>query len=465
MSEDVLSDVGDELNNVVFVRSDEPLLSEYCVLFNQETSESVTVKIQSLHQNSATEHDHQIYVSPTTLHNLTKMFHQDKSDLLNSRFSFKICDKNCSPSIARSVKIQALNNSLTEAVPLDMMDQFLLEYFDDDRYVFNNSVLCIDLQQHLTSQTVAVSPLLKHNSRVYFNVEVLDEEDDDDDSQGYIIKKNVTRLVQGSNISDPAPAESVLTNFSFNISRVPRYFSDVLENLSDIISRYRRTLSRLPGKSCLRLIVSGAPGSGVDVVCEALSRSLGLDQVIINSRELVGDTSGSSEALIKRIGTNNATKHNMILVLEDLEVLVHNKDGNFDDRAFLALQETLHTINNNIVIIGQCHNLDKLNSRVASLFLHHLEMSSLTGEDRQELLSWLVEKKRVIVDDDIDWSRWSRLTSGFCFADLGFLLDFAQDALEDDDDLVREEQLLAAMTAVQAARSDSLGLATVPSVR
>ena len=94
-----------------------------------------------------------------------------------------------------------------------------------------------------------------------------------------------------------------------------------------------------------------------------------------------------------------------------LETLVHDKDIKFDDRALPALTETWRELSSTVAIIGLCQDPAKLHPRVASLFLHHLAMPTLTLEDRRQLLTWLVERSSVRVEPSIDWARWAYVSA------------------------------------------------------
>ena len=75
------------------------------------------------------------------------------------------------------------------------------------------------------------------------------------------------------------------------------------------------------------------------VITKALAGKLGFTHHVIMARDLVGDTSGATEALIKRFTTSINTLHHILLVIEEVDVIAHDKEKNFDDRAFLTFQQ------------------------------------------------------------------------------------------------------------------------------
>ena len=82
-----------------------------------------------------------------------------------------MCENNYRPASAANVKIHGLHSKLLDVIPVDVMDEILSEYFDTDRYIFQDSVFCVDIPRYLTCSTAFVYPLLKENSSVHFKVE------------------------------------------------------------------------------------------------------------------------------------------------------------------------------------------------------------------------------------------------------------------------------------------------------
>ena len=471
MSEDFLND-RNEINNTLFVSekllppASENSKNKFCILFCLSSGDYIQLKITFTEKCPPGK----ILLSPTTLNNVASVMRKSQEETLKSKYIFKICDTENIPHIAQSVKLQAIQCPLLQSIPLEIMDEILKDFFSQDTLVYHNSVLCIDVRKHLNQKTASISPLLQYESKLYFVVQVndFDMNNDDEDfderlSSGYLIKKSVTNLVQGSHVNLALPAESNLTNFSLAIKDTPSYFCTNLERMKSVYSKHSELVKRSPNRHCLMMTLSGSLGCGNLHLCQALGKVLGCSLDILDSRELVGDTSGSSEALVRRLKNTYTNSYSTILVLEDIDKLSHDKERNFDDRAFLALQETFEDISSQILVIGLCSDLTKLHSKTASLFLHHFELPSLSSSDRKELLLWHTAKMEASFDLEVELDKWVKLTSGFTFADLGYLIEFALD--EAGDQLVREEHLETSMKAVSVARADSLGLASVPSVK
>ena len=460
---------GRDLNNGVLLHTSHgPPPGEentrYCLLLHQESSQQIVRRVYFTPNCPK----HSLLVSPTCLQNISRHWEKSVEVVRNYKFSFQLCPQNFSPALATHAKTRAVQSKLLESVPIHLMDKILAQYFNCERFLFENSFFCIDLKSCLTSENVEIFPLIRDQSLVYFYVETLRSEQsralrEDSESEGLIVRHSVTSLTQSSNIILPAPSESILSNFNLNMKKTPEFFQTQLDSLTLTFRRYQKSLETFPSKSGLKLVLAGSVGSGAELVTTALAKYLGLGYVMISARDLVGDTSGSSEALIRRFGTSLTNSLNLIIVITELDVVAFDKERNFDERAFLALQENLDLINNSSLLIGLCHDLNKLNPRLASLFLHHLEISSLTERDRRELLTWQLSRQEITLDSGVDLDRWAGLTSGFNLADLQNLIDYAEDEAGSGE-VVTESDLTRAMTNLQAARSDSLGLARVPSV-
>ena len=471
-SEAVLQEVvpgGDTCNVLVAHPRHAAEAGRYCRLVSLGSGASVVARLELSPRCPAGG----LLASPATLRNLAQQFRQTPAQLRSSKYVVNVCENNYRPASAANVKIHGLHSKLLDSIPVDAMDEILGEYFDTDRYIFQDSVFCVDIPRYLTCSTAFVYPLLKENSSVHFKVdmpeEIVEESEagDEEKREGYLISKSFTTLTQCKNLRIPYPPQSIMTNFHLDISEPPKCFARLLRDVEDIHRRYQRAVARSPGRPALRLTVSGGagPGGGAELLCHALAAQLGFSANTVRARDLVGDTAGSSEALLRRLGTSQSGARHEAIIIQEVDVIVMDRERNFDERAFLALQETFNELNSDTLVMALCQDLDKLNPRLASLFLHHVELPSLDLEDRQQLLSWHAAKKAIKLDPGVDLCKWATLSSGFNFADLGYLLEFAADELGESEAAVDTPHLEAALAAVQAARSDSLGLASIPSVK
>ena len=353
---------------------------------------------------------------------------------MQSKFFFKICGEEHQTPLAQNVTVQGLHSDILQTIPLDIMEDIISQYFELDRFVYNDSLICIDLEKYLTCKSAVIYPLLKTHSKIFLKVQFFQDGDNDEvETTGALVRKSETRLSQGCNLKMSLPQESYLTNFDLGIDRGPQFLEKELVNITGIHTRYQKLVSRCPDRPPLMMTVSGSQGCGSWYLCRGLASSLGYGLDILRSRDLAGDTSGSSEALIKRLSTTYSNIRHRLIILEEVNLIVMDKEKKFDDRAFLSLQETLENLNPDLMVIGLCEDLDKLHPKIASLFLHHIKLESPNQEDRRQCLKWIAAKTNLTLDSShLDLSKWAKLTSGLSFADLGYLLEFAADELDEE---------------------------------
>jgi len=188
---------------------------------------------------------------------------------------------------------------------------------------------------------------------------------------------------------------------------------------------------------------------------------LGYSVEMTSSRDLVGDTSGATENIIKRAISSLTSP--VVWVLDELQLLARDREGRIDERALLTLKEGLDTLGGEVVVIGVTTDKDKLDPRVVNMFLHPLEIPGLSATDRQEVLVWLLDRIEVRLSEDVKIENLVQRTAGYNLTDLENMIDFALDTMKRDELTVDNfDKALASMVECQ---SKSLGLATVPSVR
>ena len=474
VSEDVLADLSEEAahdSNLAILVDDnkeETGASKYCFLVDCATEKKVKVRIYFV----KSENTNKIMGTPTCMTNISILLNKDVDALMRSEFVFITCEDDHTPAAARDVKVSAVQSKLLNSIPIMEMDQILGEYFERPRFLCKGTYFCIDIKRHISIHNVHVLPLIKDESRVYFIIEDLipdkHAELDDDDliSEGMLVSKFQSQLSQIASVKQIFPSESVLTNNNKHFKHAPAFFSSNLEYFLNIQRRYQRNIDKMCFKSCLTFLVGSEPGSGCHVITQALASKLGYSLMETRGRDMVGDTSGATEALIKRAASNAKAGKYLVWVISDVNTVVLDKDNQFDDRAFLSLQESLCDLPQDVIVLGICNCLGKTEPRLASLFVHHKELAPLKKEDRKEMLAWHIENQNVTLEDGVKLEKWSKVTSGFNFSDLKYLLDFALDIADGlGVSVITEECFDKALVMINSSRSDSLGLAEVPSVR
>ena len=188
--------------------------------------------------------------------------------------------------------------------------------------------------------------------------------------------------------------------------------------------------------------------------------------VVSRCRDMVGDTSGSTEALVKREAAT-AGQRLALWLLKEVEVLSRDRDGNIDHRALAATEEALARLPVDCLVVATTHKkLGKVDADLARLFLHHRELPALVEEDRKQMFGWILAQRALKLAKGVRLEDWARKAAGLNLADIEYLLDYAQDEADfSGKEELQEEHLQVGLNTLQATRADTLGLASVPNVK
>ena len=184
-----------DVNNTIVVSNkhqERGHYENYCILFDLESGECATTRIL-FSSNCPTD---QILVSPTTLHNLCQLLRPNsRENMLQSKFFFKICDEEHQTPLAQNVTVQGLNSEILQTIPLDIMEDIISEYFELDRFIYNDSLICIELEKYLTCKSAVIYPLLKTHSKIYLKVQFSQEVDNDEvETTGALVRKSAVEI-------------------------------------------------------------------------------------------------------------------------------------------------------------------------------------------------------------------------------------------------------------------------------
>ena len=432
----------------------------FCRLVDMETGMEILSRLYHLPSLSA-EHQGLLFLSPACLNNVSHLLRKNYEDVLSSQYTLLPCEPDHSPSHATHAVIRGLRCPLLDAVPLADMDLVITDFFRQPRLLHLGAHLCVDLNKHITCDTAhlfsTVDKLQK--SRVHFYVEEVeggpgDEVGVSDPLRCHLVSSAHTRLSQGSHASLPFSPQSLLTNFSCSLPELPSYLTSQLGELV--------RLCRRGGGA--RLLLDGEAGAGQQLLLPALAARLGHVYRKTWARELVGDTSGATEALVRRAGAELAGLGPHVWALLEVETLGRDREGREDARAVHAVQQCLASLPGHAVVVATSSRPASLPPRLAALFTHQRSLSGLQAGQRAELLGWLAAWLGVALQPGLCLAHWAAQCPGFQLADLTHLLEFAQDEAGPECE-VTGAHLAAGLTAVQRCRADSLGLARVPTVR
>jgi len=200
-----------------------------------------------------------------------------------------------------------------------------------------------------------------------------------------------------------------------------------------------------------------------------LARHLGLDHKESRGRELVGETTAITEANIVKAIREVRTRIPSLWVIRDIGGLLTNRDGGgVDERALLAFEENLATLQPMTLLVATCSQPSSISPRLSRLFTHIYTMSAPTLTERVSILRETVDERMVSLDSkDSILQSIAEKTVGFGWADLIALVDHAClfCNLNSDNHQVSLQDFISALNAIKASRSKSLGLAEVPCVK
>jgi len=425
----------------------------FCRLTDRETGRTAVTRLN----HSASAPSGLFLATPSTVHNLTLLLGTDVESVKRSKFTFELCE---TPALATTAKVSALQSSILSRLSVTDVDALLSEYFCKPRYLLKEGIICLQVRQLITSSIVHVFNLLQDEEHLYFHVDELENGGDPTESdKGFFVWRERTRLTQGAHVRIELPREDLLAN-RIPGNQAPTFLARQVRQLAEL-QQGRGGRSR----ECLTVLLSGEMGSGVESVVEATAAKLGLEMTVSRCRDLVGETSGATEALFRREATS-AGQRLSLWFLKDVEVLAKDREDNVDYRALAAIEEALESLPLDCLVVATCRKLGKVEAELARLFLHHREMPALVREDREQLLGWILAHRGVKLKEGVQVKEWARKAAGLNLADLEYLLDYAQDEADfSGQEELGEDHLQIGLSTLQATRADTLGLASVPSVR
>ena len=244
-----------------------------------------------------------------------------------------------------------------------------------------------------------------------------------------VCSKYSSLLLGSKLIYEPLPSETKTFNKNWNLSKKFQIF----ENLPPTLAKERDQLlkvltSFLNGENISEkpvLLCFGPRGCGKFEIFSSLSLKVGLPIISFDCGAILGDSSGATEAKLKRIFVQTKDESPIILILRNVHILARNREGEKDERVLSALSEEIENIRqtlkirNFIFLICETDlspHSGGLDEGLASLFEHRVVFESGDRDERLErrqTLEWLIqcEHGRSCVDHG----------EGFCFFSFALL--------------------------------------------
>ena len=129
----------------------------------------------------------------------------------------------------------------------------------------------------------------------------------------------------------------------------------------------------------------------------------------------MSDSSGATEAKLKNVIESAKGFANYVLVLNNINVLAKNRDGNTDYRVLQSLQEIINNLQDNseMLIIGEANLKSNIDVKLMEIFDHVVEVPNPeTVDERFELIKWMVDLESFLVYDEENLREMARFCTG-----------------------------------------------------
>uniref|UniRef100_A0AAY4A415 Peroxisomal ATPase PEX6 n=1 Tax=Denticeps clupeoides TaxID=299321 RepID=A0AAY4A415_9TELE len=199
---------------------------------------------------------------------------------------------------------------------------------------------------------------------------------------------------------------------------------------------------------------------------------------------LCADTAATCEVKMKSAFSRAELYQPCVLLLRNLQVLGHLRDGTcVDSRVAAALCQLIRKTSNSIIVIATVNTPEDLSADVVAAFVHQVAIENPTEEQRRLLMAALSEGKPLGKDVNLD--KIAKHTAGFHLADFNALLTQAgrsaqgrilKTCFPDGASLRQEEDLCfsgvtivgddfsSALKFLQDAHSHTIGAPKIPLV-
>ena len=186
----------------------------------------------------------------------------------------------------------------------------------------------------------------------------------------------------------------------------PKFFTKIAQDIFNMFSKAKIG----------NLLMYGHPGSGKEVILKTLQNISGLQFLEYDCRSILSDSSGATEAKLKNVIESAKGFTNSILVLNNVNVLAKNRDGNTDYRVLQSLQEIInnfHQHSSEMLIIGEADLKSNIDVKLMEIFDHVIEVPNPESVDeRFELIKWIVDVESFLVYDEENLREMARFCTG-----------------------------------------------------
>jgi peroxin-6 len=214
-------------------------------------------------------------------------------------------------------------------------------------------------------------------------------------------------------------------------------------------------------------MLKGDRGSGKTQIVQSVAQYFGIQVYYADCSEIM--TSVLSQTESKLTNTLNKAKicSPLIICLQNFEIFGVDNEGHEDLRILSSLQAEISNVYNKklfvtpVIIIALANEKHSMKSKINSLFLEIVSVSTPSSSERFQLLQWIGVKENCPISNR-NLLKIAEQTQGFIFEDLKLLYNnVLQKGIDKKLEYTHFEQCI---DELQNSFSDSLGAPKVPKV-
>ncbi|XP_077969633.1 peroxisomal ATPase PEX6-like [Styela clava] len=365
--------------------------------------------------------------------------------------------------------------------PGAQFDNTLVKHLSSTRILKLNDVICIKTQGNSDFLCECTAKDARC-SALYYKVMKLEGKEENNSQIYYQVNVKNTALYQDGTTNSFVPrlmAESINADY-------PLGLSNYVETLKDILSPY---IAQEMDSSVATVLLSGGPGSGKWSVVSTVAQLLNIHVMKISCHDLMSDSSGATDAKINTAIQRAVLYSPCIIVLNSIECIGRDTEtGQADHRVCSGLQNAIESLKSDdlaVAVVAITSNVKGMVPKIRSLFLHQVEINSLSEKERRATLQQLITMTPSGKDIDIQWI--AKHTVGFTYAELWELLRKANEnareritsecAIGSRLSWIDEMSICAAgittqhcdftcaLQSMQSQRADIIGVPKIPDVK
>ncbi|XP_048486153.1 peroxisome assembly factor 2 [Plutella xylostella] len=310
------------------------------------------------------------------------------------------------PKIAAMAEVSLIVNEYD--LSNDFIKEVLNNYFEVPKLLHNNDIFSIDLTPETTAKFhYKYLDLMDSVGRLYLKCVKLNGDSDQLQNVGkidqpFFIVKGVTQLTLGETVHSLKPRDEYYrfpecSDSQTNISTCPtglrNIFTDMQETITPFLSGELNELtSALSSPIIPILLLTGASGSGKQILIKTLSKYNGINCLRIDCNALQSSTAKQTESKMSTMIQRAKTAAPVLVLMDNFEVFAVDAENNEDCRLIEYFENSLRDLYQNytkhsIIFVAVTERQD-LKPNILRIFLEKFHIPKLSNVQRCEMLEW-----------------------------------------------------------------------------